>query len=102
MYKVYMAIPRAPDKQLGYVREDGTIYLSKVGLDERLGKVDLASGKIYEERFGPDKYIGQVDLRSGKVYLNRFGPDQYVGNVDEKGHMHKHVSMASDEYTGFM
>jgi hypothetical protein len=100
MYKVYFAISRAMDKQLGYVREDGTIYQSKVGLDERLGKVDLASGKVFEDRFGPDKTVGYVDLKNGKVYLSRFGPDKYVGNVDGNGRMHRHVPMATDEYIG--
>lgn len=100
MYKVYLAISRAPDQLLGYVREDGKIYRSKPGFDEHLGGVDLASGKVYAERFGPDKEIGHVDLRSGKVYLRKFGPDKYIGNVNREGRMHRHVSMAFDEYIG--
>jgi len=100
MYKVYRAIPRATDEMLGYVKENGRVYRSKVGLDEYLGNVDLSSGKVYEERFGPNNEIGHVDLKTGKVYLRRFGPDDYVGTVDENGRLHRHVPMAPDEYIG--
>jgi hypothetical protein len=100
MYKVYRAVPRAPDEILGYGNEDGRFYRSKVGFDEYLGRVDLSSGRVYEERFGPDTEIGHVDLKTGRVYLRRFGPDDYVGTVDEKGHLHRHVPMAPDEYIG--
>jgi len=100
LYKVYLAIPRGLDKLLGYVREDGSVYRSKVGLDDRLGRVDLSSGKIYADRLGPDKKIGHVDLRSGKVYLSQLGPDRYVGKVGVDGRMHQHVPMASDNYIG--
>ena len=100
MYKVYQAVPRAPDEMLGYVKEDGKVYRSKTGFDEYLGKVDLSSGRVYEERLGPDREIGHVDLKTGRVYLRQFGPDDYVGSVDEKGNIHRHVAMAPDEYIG--
>lgn len=100
MYKVYRAIPRAPDEMLGYVKEDGRVYRSRPGFDDYLGKVNLSSGRVYEERFGPDREIGHVDLESGRVYLRRFGPDDYVGSVDEQGRLHRHVPVAPDEYIG--
>lgn len=100
MYKVYLAIPRALDKHLGHVSDDGKVYLNKLGLDQHLGGVDLSSGKVYEDRFGPDKVVGRVDLKSGKVYRSRVGPDEYVGSVDGHGHMHQHVPMGVDEYIG--
>ena len=100
MYKVYRAVPRAPDEMLGYVNEDGRVYRSKVGFDEYLGRVDLSSGRVYEERFGPDRETGRVDLKTGRVYLQQFGPDDYVGTVDEKGQLHRHVQLAPDEYIG--
>jgi len=100
MSKIYLAINNAPDKLLGYVKDDGEIYLSKPGFDKHIGHVDLASGKIYAKRFGPDKAIGRVDLKSGKVYHRRFGPDEYMGNVDGDGRMHRHVPRGHDEYIG--
>ena len=100
MYRVYLAIPRAFDELLGHVRDDGKVLRSQVGIDDRVGEVDLSTGKVYEERLGPDKQIGRVDLKTGKVYLSRFGPDEYVGRVDNHGHMHRHVSLAPDEYIG--
>ena len=100
MSKVYLAIPAAPDKLLGSVREDGKIYRSRVGIDEHVGGVDLASGKVYEARLGPDKLVGYVDLQSGKVHLSKFGPDEYVGRVDANGSMHRHVPMGVDQYIG--
>lgn len=98
MYKVYRAIANTPDELLGHVEEDGRIFRSKVGLDDRLGRVDLTSGKVYEDRVGPDQEIGHVDLKSGKVYLRRFGPDEYVGRVDGDGRIHRHVPLAIDKY----
>jgi hypothetical protein len=100
MYKVYLAVPRAPDEMLGYVREDGRVYRSQPGFDEYLGKVDPSSGRVYEERLGPDREIGHVDLKTGRVYLRRFGPDDYVGTVDDEGRLHRHVPLAPDEYIG--
>lgn len=100
MYKVSLAIPKAPDKQLGYVSDEGKIYRSKVGIDDHIGGVDLASGKVYESRVGLDKLVGYVDLESGKVYLSKFGPDEYIGRVDADGSMHRHVPMGVDHYIG--
>ena len=100
MIKVYLAVSKAPDKLLGNVNEDGKIYRRQVGLDDRVGRVDLSSGKVYSDRFGPDKKIGHVDLENGKVYTSRLGPDEYVGQVDGHGHMHQHEAMATDDYIG--
>ena len=100
MYKVYLAIPRALDELLGHVREDGKVFRSRVGIDDRVGEVNPSSGKVYAERFGPDHEIGHVDLTNGKVYLRRLGPDKHVGSVDGHGHMYRHVRMAKDEYIG--
>ena len=100
MYRVYLAVSKAPDDMLGYVKEDGRVYRSKPGFDEYLGKVDLSSGRVYEERFGPNREIGHVNLETGRVYLRKLGPDDYVGTVDEKGRLHRQVPMAPDEYIG--
>ena len=100
MYKVYLAIPLAPDKQLGYITEDGKVYLRKFGPDDRIGHVDLSTGKVYADRFGPDREVGHVDMKSGKVYTTRFGPDDYVGRVDTDGHIYRHVPLAADDYIG--
>lgn len=100
MAKVYVEIPMAPDKLLGHVNEDGEVYRSRVGLDDRVGTVDLSSGKIYADRFGPDNKVGYVDLDNGKVYFTRVGIDEYAGRVDGDGRMYSHVPLAADEYVG--
>jgi hypothetical protein len=100
MVKVYLAIPKALDEQLGYVHEDGKVFRSKIGLDEHVGHVDLSNGKVYAEQFGPDKEVGHVDMKNGKVFLSRFGPDQYVGTVNGDGRMRRHIPLAVDEYIG--
>lgn len=100
MPKVYLAIHAAPDKLLGGVREDGKIFRSRVGIDENIGGVDLASGKVYEARLGLDKFVGYVDMKNGKVYISKFGPDQLAGRVDADGSMHRHVPMGLDHYVG--
>ena len=100
MIKAYRAVPKAADEMLGYIKEDGRVYRSKVGFDEYLGRVDLPSGRVYEERLGPDQEIGHVDLQTGRIYLPRFGPDEYIATVDGKGRLYRHVSMAPDEYIG--
>jgi hypothetical protein len=100
MSKAYLAISAAPDKKLGYVSDEGKVYRSRVGIDDHIGGVDLASGKVYEARLGLDKLVGYVDLESGKVYLTRFGPDEYIGRVDADGSLHRHVPMGVDHYIG--
>jgi hypothetical protein len=100
MSKVYLAIHAAPDKLLGHVHDDGKVYLSKIGINEHIGSVDLASGKVYEARLGLDKLVGRVDMKSGKVYLSKSGLNEYIGRVDGDGRMHRHVSMGIDEYIG--
>jgi hypothetical protein len=100
MIKVYQVIPRGLDVLLGHVDENGKVYRGRIGPDEYLGSVDLATGKVYSSRFGPDKEIGRVDQQSGKVYTSRLGPDDYVGTVDEHGRIHRHVPMAVDETIG--
>lgn len=90
-----------PDKDLGHVEEDGRVYRSDFGIDDRLGRVDLESGKIYSSRLGPDKYIGRVDLQNGRVYRHvPVGADEYVGRVNENGHMDRHDALSPDEYEG--
>ena len=100
MHKVYLAIPLAPDELLGHINDAGIVFRSKVGLDDRLGEANLATGRVYADRFGPDKEVARVDVRNGKVYLSRLGLDEYVGNVDVHGHMHKHVRLGPDKYIG--
>ena len=62
MSKVYEHRAGFPDKLLGRVEEDGRVIRSRMGPDDRIGRVDLDSGKIYASRVGPDKYRGRVDL----------------------------------------
>lgn len=100
MSKVYLAVSAAPDKKLGDVSDEGKVYRSRVGFDEHVGGVDLASGKVYEARLGLDKLVGYVDLESGKVYLTKLGPDEYIGRVDADGSMHRHVPIGVDHYIG--
>ena len=100
MVKVYLVVPNAFDELLGYVREDGKIYLEKFGLDQHLGEVNLASGKVYAERLGPNREIGKVDLKTGKVYRSRLGFDEYVGKVDAQGRIYQQKPLAPDEYIG--
>jgi hypothetical protein len=100
MYKVHLETSQGHNQLLGHVLDDGKVYRTKVGLDDYVGRVELATGKIYEERFGPDKKVGHVDLENGKVYLTRLGPDQYVGKVDGHGRMHRHVSLTNEELVG--
>jgi hypothetical protein len=102
MSKVYLSIPRAIDEKLGHVDEDGVVYRSKPGLDQRMGRVDLSNGKIYQDRFGLDKWIGHVDMRNGKVYRNRFGPDEHVGHVDKDGRFYKNIRFGFDEQIGYI
>lgn len=100
MSNVYLAIPGAPDSLLGHVHDDGAIYRSQAGPDERIGRVDLATGNVYEQRFGPDKKVGHVDLSSGRVYVTHLGPDTHVGQVAMDGRMHFHQALAIDDYAG--
>ncbi len=100
MSKVYRTIPFAPDKLLGHVESDGTIYHNRFGPDELIGHVDLATGHIYERHFGPDKAIGRVDLSNGNVYLSRFGPDEHVGEVNTNGRILRQKRLAADDDIG--
>jgi len=96
--KVYLHVPGAPDRLLGRVDEDGTIYRSQAGPDDEIGHVDLGTGHVYEQHFGPDKKVGHGDLSSGKVYLTRLGPDEHVGQVKADGTMRHHAARAVDDY----
>lgn len=100
MARVYIAIPGAPDRLTGHVDDEGSVYRSQTGFDDKVGRVDLASGNVYEQRFGPDKKIGHVDLSSGRVYATRLGSDEHVGQVNEDGKMHLHKALAVDDYIG--
>ncbi len=100
MSNVYLAIPGAPDRLLGHVHDDGKVYRSQAGLDDLIGRVDLATGAVYEQRFGPDKKVGHVDPSSGRAYLTRLGPDTHVGQVNPDGRMYRHQAMAADDYAG--
>jgi hypothetical protein len=100
MSNVYLALPGAPDRLLGRVEDDGRVYRSQTGLDDQVGRVDLATGNVYEQRFGPHKKVGHVDLNSGKVYSSRFGPDEHIGQVNDDGRMTCHQTLAVDDYVG--
>ena len=60
MSKVYLAIPKAPDKLLGYVSDDGKIYRSRVGIDEHVGgaQSDIRAIKV-QRPGGAGHVIGQ-------------------------------------------
>lgn len=102
MSKVYLAVPRAPDRLIGHVKENGNVYRSDAGPDDKIGHVDLKSGKVYSRRLGPDKKIGHVDLDKGKVYVTKAGPDKYIGRVEEDGAIYLNRSLAPDDYVGRM
>jgi hypothetical protein len=102
MSKVHLAVPHAPDRLLGHVRENGDVYRSDAGPDDKIGHVDLESGKIYSRRLGPDRKVGHVDLDKGKVYATKAGPDKYISRVEEDGAMHLNRSLAPDDYVGRM
>ena len=102
MSKVYLAAPHAPDRLLGHVKENGDVYRSDAGPDDKIGHVDLESGKVYSRRLGPDKKIGRVDLAGGRVHIAKAGPDKYIGRMQEDGAMHLDRSLAPDDYVGKM
>jgi hypothetical protein len=102
MSKVYLEVSLAPDRLLGHVKEDGDVYRSDAGLDDKIGHVHLKSGKVYARRLGADKKVGHVDLDNGRVYATKIGPDKYVGRVKEDGTMHLDKSLAPDDYVGKM
>ena len=100
MSKVYLEVSLAPDRLLGHVQEDGDVYRSDAGLDDKIGHVHLKSGKVYARRLGADKKVGHVDLDNGRVYVTKVGPDKYVGQMKEDGTMHLDKSLAPDDYVG--
>ncbi len=100
MIKVKLVVVKGSDIILGHINEDGTIYRSQAGLNDRIGRVDLSSGKVYEDQFGPDKKVGHVNMKNGKVYSSRLGLDKHLGNVNGKGHMLRLVHMGIDTYVG--
>ena len=100
MSNVYLAVPGAPDRLLGHGDDDGKVYRSQAGLDDLIGRVDLATGAVYEHRFGPDKKVGHVDLSSGRVYLTRLAPDTHVGQVNPDGRMYRQQALAADDCAG--
>ncbi len=102
MSKVYLAVPHAPDRLLGRVKENGDVYRSDAGPDDKIGHVDLTSGKVYARRVGPDKKIGRVDLDRGKVYTAKAGPDKYIGRMEEDGAIYLNRTLAPDDYVGRM
>lgn len=100
MSNIYLAVKLAPDKLLGRIDDKGIVYQSQIGLDKKIGHVDLATGHVYEDRFGPDKPIGHVGLGDGKVYAERGLIDSYVGRVNANGKMYHHKFLAKDDYIG--
>jgi hypothetical protein len=101
MSKVYLHRILLPDKQLGRVEQNGKVYRSDTGLDDRIGHVDLEKGKIYKSQPGPDEYIGHVDLDNGKVYRHvPAGRDDYLGHIESDGKMYQHEFLSPDDYMG--
>ena len=100
MSKVYLEVPLAPDRLIGHVKENGDVYRSDAGLDDKIGRVDLDSGRVYSRRLGPDKKVGHVNLENGKVYVSRVGPDDYIGRVKEDGSIRLDRFMGADDYIG--
>ena len=101
MSKVYLSKPGF-DQHLGRVVEDGDVYRADVGIDDRIGRVDLETGKVYRRRVGPDDYIGRVELDSGKVYRAQLGPDEYLGRVRPNGRMYRHDPLSPDDHIGHL
>jgi hypothetical protein len=100
MSKVYLEVPLAPDRLIGHVKENGNVYRSDAGRDDKIGHVHLKSGKVYARRLGVDKKVGHVDLDDGRIYATKIGPDKYVGRVKEDGTIHLDKSLAPDDYVG--
>jgi hypothetical protein len=99
MAKVFLHKEMAPDRLLGHVQNDGKVYRTDPGLDDRIGHIDFDTGRVYARRAGPDEQVGRVDV-DGKIYRNRPGPDLYVARVDAEGRLMLHKSLAADEYVG--
>ena len=102
MSKVYLNKPGWLDKRLGRVDEKGDVYRADVGIDDRIGRVDLETGKVYRRRLGPDDYVGRVEADSGKVYRAVLGPDEYLGRVQKDGRMFRHDPLAPDDHIGHL
>ena len=101
MSKVYFHRLLLPDKLLGRVERNGKVYLTDVGPDDYIGRVDMDNGKIYQSQPGLDQYIGRIDLDDGKVYRHvAAGPDDYLGHVEQDGKMYRHDFLAPDDYMG--
>ena len=100
MSKVYLQVSLAPDRLLGHVKENGNVYRSDTGFDDKIGHVHLKSGKVYARRLGVDKKVGHVDLSNGRVYATKAGPDKYVGRVNADGKIDLDKSLAPDDYVG--
>lgn len=101
MSNVYLHRMLLPDKLLGRVEQNGKVYRSDTGLDDRIGHVDLDHGKIYKSQPGPDEYIGRVELDNGKVYRHvPAGRDDYLGHIELDGKMYQHEFLGPDDYMG--
>ena len=98
MSRVYLEKSLAPDHLIGHVKENGNVYRSDAGLDDKIGHVHLPSGKVYARKFGKDKKVGHVNLDNGKVYVSRVGPDKYVGRVQADGVINLDRSLFPDDY----
>lgn len=43
MRRVFLALSLSPDKLLGHVKEDGKLFRSQAGLDQKIGHVNLTA-----------------------------------------------------------
>lgn len=100
--KVYLQRALAPDKHLGEVKENGDVFREDVGLNDRIGNVDINSGRIYRRRnLAPDQLVGHVDVDNGKIHLEVPGsPDKYIGRVRTNGELNLHMAGQPDVKIG--
>ena len=99
---VYLQRAMAPDKKLGYVKENGEVYREDPGFNDRIGHVDITSGRVYRRRSAaPDKLVGHVDVDNGKIHLEvPVSPDKYIGRVRTNGDLNLHLAGSPDVKIG--
>jgi len=64
MSKVYLHRAGAPDKLLGHVKENGKVYRTAPGIDDRIGQVDLDTGKVLSENDRVERALGSSAVSS--------------------------------------
>jgi len=100
--KVYLQRALAPDKHLGYVKENGEVFREDPGLNDRIGHVDIFTGRVFRRRTAaPDKLVGHVDVDNGKIHLEvPASADKYIGRVRTNGELNLHMAGQLDVKIG--